>query len=191
MIRLLSRHHPAANPSPPFPLCPASRQRGRGGEGLAEAQLPHIFQDGVSPFAPGGNCPAAGRPSLGSARHTQCLWRWPAPGASKPHHPVPLKPSGSVTLGDHYTFSHCESASVHLRSADCIGVVSWDTTPAKVASYRHTPLCTPNRHFSILFRHIAFDFVTISLSLNRSSHYELVHSCWTKHTTVWHGSYNR
>ena len=37
-----------------------------------------------------------------------------------------------------YTFSHCESASVHLRSADCIGVVSWDTTPAKVASYRHS-----------------------------------------------------
>ena len=52
MIRLLSRHHPAANPSPPFPLCPAAGQRGRGGEGLAEAQLPHIFQDGVSPFAP-------------------------------------------------------------------------------------------------------------------------------------------
>ena len=37
-----------------------------------------------------------------------------------------------------YTFSHCESASVHLRSADCIGVVSWDITPAKVASYRHS-----------------------------------------------------
>ena len=53
MIRLLSRHHPAANPSPPFPLCPAAGQRGRGGEGLAEAQLPYIFQDGVSPFAPG------------------------------------------------------------------------------------------------------------------------------------------
>ena len=52
MIRLLSRHHPGANPSPPFPLCPAAGQRGRGGEGLAEAQLPHIFQDGVSPFAP-------------------------------------------------------------------------------------------------------------------------------------------
>ena len=41
-----------------------------------------------------------------------------------------------VKLG-RYTFSHCESASVHLRSADCIGVVSWDTTPAEVASYRH------------------------------------------------------
>ena len=53
IIRLLSRRHPAANPSPPFPLCPAAGQRGRGGEGLAEAQLPHIFQDGVSPFAPG------------------------------------------------------------------------------------------------------------------------------------------
>ena len=53
MIRLLPRHHPAANPSPPFPLCPAAGQRGRGGEVLAEAQLPHIFQDGVSPFAPG------------------------------------------------------------------------------------------------------------------------------------------
>ena len=52
MIRLLSRHHPAANSSPPFPLCPAAGQRGRRGEGLAEAQLPHIFQDGVSPFAP-------------------------------------------------------------------------------------------------------------------------------------------
>ena len=57
MIRLLSRHHPAANLSPPLPLCPAAGQRGRGGErggeGLAEAQLPHVFQDGVSPFAPG------------------------------------------------------------------------------------------------------------------------------------------
>ena len=53
MIRLLPRHHPAANPSPPFPLCPAAGQRGRSGEGLAEAQLPHTFQDGVSPFAPG------------------------------------------------------------------------------------------------------------------------------------------
>ena len=57
MIRLLSRQHPAANPSPPLPLCPAAGQRGRGGErggeGLAEAQLPHVFQDGVSPFAPG------------------------------------------------------------------------------------------------------------------------------------------
>ena len=53
MIRLLPRHHPAANPSPPFPLCPTAGQRGRGGEGLVEAQLPHIFQDGVSPFAPG------------------------------------------------------------------------------------------------------------------------------------------
>ena len=52
MICLLSRHHPAANPSPPFPLWPAAGQRGRGGEGLAEAQLPHIFHDGVSPFAP-------------------------------------------------------------------------------------------------------------------------------------------
>ena len=38
----------------------------------------------------------------------------------------------------YYTFSHCESASVQLRSADCIGVVSWDTTPTKVASYRHS-----------------------------------------------------
>ena len=53
MIRLLPRHHPAANPTPPFPLCLAAGQRGKGGEGLAEAQLPHIFQDGVSPFAPG------------------------------------------------------------------------------------------------------------------------------------------
>ena len=49
----------------------------------------------------------------------------------------PNRPSsiGGRTI---YTFSHCESASVHLRSADCIGVVSWDTTPAKVASYRHS-----------------------------------------------------
>ena len=56
-IRLLSGHHPAANPSLLLPLCPAPGQRGRGGErggeGLAEAQLPHVFQDGVSPFAPG------------------------------------------------------------------------------------------------------------------------------------------
>ena len=37
-----------------------------------------------------------------------------------------------------YTFSHCESASVQLRSADCIGVVSWDATPTKVGSYRHS-----------------------------------------------------
>ena len=40
--------------------------------------------------------------------------------------------------GHNYTFSHCKSASVQLRSADCIGVVSWDTTPTKVASYRHS-----------------------------------------------------
>ena len=56
MIRLLSGHHPAANPSPHLALCQAAGQRGRsgerGGEGLAEAQLPHVFQDGVSPFAP-------------------------------------------------------------------------------------------------------------------------------------------
>ena len=39
---------------------------------------------------------------------------------------------------NYYTFSHCESASVQLRSADCIGIVSWDTTPTKVASYRHS-----------------------------------------------------
>ena len=54
-----------------------------------------------------------------------------------------------------------------------------------------TPFCTPNRHFFISFRHIAIDFVTISLGLNRGSHYELVHTCLTKRTTVWHGSYNR
>ena len=56
MIRLLSGHHPAANPSLLLPLCPAAGQRGRsgerGGEELAEAQLPHVFQDGVFPFAP-------------------------------------------------------------------------------------------------------------------------------------------
>ena len=48
MIRLLPRHHPAANPSFPLPLCPAAGQRGRdgerGGEGLAETQLPHVFK---------------------------------------------------------------------------------------------------------------------------------------------------
>ena len=33
MIRLLARHHPAANPSPPFPLCPAAGQREKGGRG--------------------------------------------------------------------------------------------------------------------------------------------------------------
>ena len=65
MTRLLSRHHPAANPSPPFPLCSAAGQRGRGGEGLAEAQLPHIFQDGVSPFAPGE---ATDRPQVAALR---------------------------------------------------------------------------------------------------------------------------
>ena len=56
MIHLLSGHHPAANPSLLLPLCPAAGQRGRGGERggerLVEAQLPHVFQDGVSPFAP-------------------------------------------------------------------------------------------------------------------------------------------
>ena len=70
MIRLLSRHHPAANSSPPLPLCPAAGQRRRGGErggeGLAEAQLPHVFQDGISPFAPGqshsGRRPRCGVP---------------------------------------------------------------------------------------------------------------------------------
>ena len=59
-------HTSVTNPSPPFPLCPAAGQRGRGGEGLAEAQLPHILQDGVSPFAPGikENLPAYWRGSL-------------------------------------------------------------------------------------------------------------------------------
>ena len=65
MIRLFPRHHPSANPSPPFPLCPAAGQRGRGGEGLAEAQLPHIFQDGVSPFAP---VTGQSRPGCGGRR---------------------------------------------------------------------------------------------------------------------------
>ena len=68
MIRLLSRHHPAANPFPPFPLCLAAGQRGRGGEGLAEAQLPHIFQDGVSPFAPGLTQRAVGSSPLADQR---------------------------------------------------------------------------------------------------------------------------
>ena len=44
MIRLWSRHHPAANPSPPFPLCPAAGQRGRGGEGLAELSCRIFFK---------------------------------------------------------------------------------------------------------------------------------------------------
>ena len=42
-----------------------------------------------------------------------------------------------------------------------------------------TTFCTPNRHFFILFRHIAIDLVTISLGLNRGSHYEPVHTCST------------
>ena len=65
--------------------------------------------------------------------------------ASSPRRTYTLVPiSGTSWTSDgavpmmQYTFSHCESASVHLRSADCIGVVSWDTTPAKVASYRHS-----------------------------------------------------
>ena len=72
MLRLLSGHHPAANPSLLLPLCPAAGQRGRGGErggeGLAEAQLPHVFQDGVSPFAlglpTGGERPAPQQPGF-------------------------------------------------------------------------------------------------------------------------------
>ena len=44
---------------------------------------------------------------------------------------------------------------------------------------------------AIWFWHIAIDFVTLSLGLNRGSHYELVHTCLTKRTTVWLGSYNR
>ena len=44
--------------------------------------------------------------------------------------------------------------------------------------------------FFIWFRHIAINFVTISLGLNRGSHYELVHTCLTKRTAVWLGSYN-
>ena len=67
MIRLLSGHHPAANPSLLLPLYPAAGQRGRGGEGLAEAQLPHIFQDGVSPFAPGYR-EATDRPQVAALR---------------------------------------------------------------------------------------------------------------------------
>ena len=53
------------------------------------------------------------------------------------------------------------------------------------------PFCTPNRRLFIWFRHIAIDSVTISLGLNRGSHYKLVHTCLTKRTTVWLGSYNR
>ena len=56
---------------------------------------------------------------------------------------------------------------------------------------KNTPFCTPNRRLFIWFRHIAFDSVTISLGLNRGSHYKLVHTCLTKRTTVWLGSYNR
>ena len=48
----------------------------------------------------------------------------------------------------------------------------------------NTHFCTPNRHFFILFRHIAIDFVTLSSGLNRDSHYELVHTCLTNRTTV-------
>ena len=68
MIRFLSRHHPAANPEPPFPLSLAAGQRGKGGEGLAEAQLPHIFPDGVSPFAPAAAVRGRGGAGRGPAR---------------------------------------------------------------------------------------------------------------------------
>ena len=63
-----------------------------------------------------------------------------------------------------------------LSAPECIGLPS--------ASESSTPFCTPNRHFFILFRHIATDFVTIPLGLNRGSHYELVHTCLTKRATV-------
>ena len=86
MIRLLSLHHPAANPSPPYPLCPAAGQRGRSGEGLAEAQLPHIFQDGVSPFAPAPDRTAQ-----------------PAPGQLAPGHQTPtLTGRAGVGVTMHY-----------------------------------------------------------------------------------------
>ena len=74
MIRMLSGHHPAANPSLLLPLCPAAGQRGRGGEGLAEAQLPHIFQDGVSPFAP-GPAKVTARSAGGQSLAATCYWR--------------------------------------------------------------------------------------------------------------------
>ena len=75
------------------------------------------------------------------------------------------------------------------RGRQCLPVNQW--FPSLIHSYDNTPFCTPNRHFFIWFRHIAIDFVTISLGLNRGSHYELVHTCLTKRTTVWLGSYNR
>ena len=86
MIRLLSRHHPTGSPSLPFPLCPAAGQRGRGGEGLAEAQLPHVFQDGVSPFAPGADVTA---PTLTG----------PVPGPLWPVHSLTVHPSSLPICG--------------------------------------------------------------------------------------------
>ena len=74
-----------------------------------------------------------------------------------------------------YTFSHCESASVHLRSADCIGVVSWDTTPAKVASYRHTPFLIANRHLFSSDRQIALVSSAGIPLRQRSPHIDIVH----------------
>ena len=68
-----------------------------------------------------------------------------------------------------------------------VNVIVWHAED----DYANTPFCKPKRHFFTWFRHIAIAFVTVSLSLNRGSHYELVHTCLTKRTTVWLGSYNR
>ena len=90
-----------------------------------------------------------GYPTTPSPLVAQLVERWTVAGTTGIHRSlVQIRPGGRfaiihevLTLTIYiviYTFSHCESASVHLRSADCIGVVSWDTTPAKVASYRHS-----------------------------------------------------
>ena len=94
MIRLLSRHHPAANPSPPVPLCLAAGQRGRGGEGLAEAQLPHIFQDGVSPFAPGLADDETRRLSIAAPSHAT-----PCPAAHKADLGRRGRPNAQASVG--------------------------------------------------------------------------------------------
>ena len=68
-----------------------------------------------------------------------------------------------------------------------------DTQPPSDSCHASTyyTFLQANRHFFIWFRHIAIAFVTVSLGLNPGSHYELVHTCLTKRTTVWLGSYNR
>ena len=88
-----------------------------------------------------------------------------------------------------------EHAIRHSPNFMFLAAMSIKIWPLNIVSAKapqtRTPFCTPNRHFFIWFRHIANDFVILSLVLNRGSHYEQVHAFMTQRATVWLGSYIR